>query len=119
MREIKFRVWTTTEMQEVYNTEYKNGVLYANNYPINDVTFYKLMQYTGLKDKNGKEIYEGDIIETKNWGNYRILWQDGHSGFRKMGTKSVSSSSFTHSIALSSLVIGNIYQNPELLANNN
>ena len=57
-REIKFRVWEglTKKMLKVESHDFKAGM------PDNCY----LMQYTGLKDKNGKEIYEGDILRYSN-----------------------------------------------------
>ncbi|ARQ07073.1 YopX protein [Macrococcoides canis] len=88
-----------------------------------DVSYYaddlgevwEIMQSTGLHDKNGKEIYEGDII------NCRDLWLDGDrrkthkqivkydSGMFSAGYVSLRTSNST------SEIIGNIYENPELL----
>lgn len=68
-------------------------------------------QYTGLKDKNGKEIYEGDIVE-KNGINYWIKWEDGCFVIWR-GEKNISFVIGSHVSWCE--VIGNIHENPELL----
>ena len=69
------------------------------------------MQYTGLKDKNGKEIYEGDILLTNNQTyNYEVKFEDCSFGVQ---TKHYG---FINLIGCGELeIIGNIYENPELL----
>lgn len=66
-----------------------------------------LMQYTGLKDKNGKEIYEGDIVRSGNW----IAEVPSINEFILQAmTYGQSMTDYTRTI-----VIGNIYENPELI----
>ncbi len=85
---------------------------------------YELMQYTGLKDKNGKEIYEGDVVEIGNKGMndatdiaeivyYRggfMMKLKGYFGYRDI--ESYDGDCEKHK------VIGNIKENPELLTAN-
>lgn len=75
----------------------------------------ELMQYTGLHDKNGKEIYEGDILKSIQWNNIYLvkytgtafyLYRKGNNGFNKITTWNNTEKSE---------IIGNIYDNPELL----
>ncbi len=73
MREIKFRAWNKPTNEMNYYVEhytYADGSwgcsAGTNNNPIGNSENFILMQYTGLKDKNGKEIYEGDIIRIKH-----------------------------------------------------
>ena len=67
-------------------------------------TGFPLMQFTGLKDKNGKEIYEGDIVR---WEQFKdeIIFRDGFFQGRNLILTDWSRAE----------IIGNIYENPELL----
>jgi uncharacterized phage protein (TIGR01671 family) len=83
----------------------------------NDDRVIKLMQYTGLKDKNGEEIYESDIVRWTSWsirsGNKadkisEVIWRVG--AWRLSGDET-----WVMAIYSNLEVIGNIYENPELL----
>ena len=74
-----------------------------------------LMQFTGLLDKNGKEIYEGDILgdDTEGWSYDFVEWSDIWCGWAThywFGSKELAEN------ADGLEVVGNIYENPELLA---
>lgn len=84
---------------------------------------YELMQYTGLKDKNGVEIYEGDIVEIQQPTSYErgdISFREGAFAFTSReypnGERAIV---FLHSVHYQNNwkveVIGNIYENPELV----
>jgi len=116
MRDFKFRAWVTAskkaspamfqdrDLALVFKLDNKGGFekLHAEE--------YVLMQYTGLKDLNGKEIYEGDIIA----GGWVVTWRNG--GLQLHLPKVFDGSIYTQlSDNLKCEVIGNIYQNSELL----
>jgi uncharacterized phage protein (TIGR01671 family) len=107
MRPIKFRAWDGMEMWDVETMEELHD-------PSNQV-----MQFTGLLGKNGKEIYEGDVVRWK--ANYRMQGKEGVSQvvWRHTGLD-IEASDFGYEgeniIGWEDLeVIGNIYENPELL----
>lgn len=72
-----------------------------------------VMQYTGLKDKNGVEIYEGDIIKADGMYADIIVFEDG--GFNLSGGDSGLNLLYQLDEYGNSEVIGNIYETPELM----
>lgn len=74
----------------------------------------KIMQYTGLKDKNGREIYKGDIILLPNGNLGEIFWGNFYAGF-EISFNGAFPEELDVRLAGSSEIIGNIYENKELL----
>ena len=112
MRKIKFRAWDTFNklMCIVYHLEWIQGEMWVDVIPNSGnskrtlmVKQNPLMQYTGLIDKNGKEIYEGDVVDTDGY-----IFEVGY--ITAVGTY-ITTGMFKDS----SEIISNIYENPELI----
>jgi len=133
MREIKFRAWLPNSKEQekmVYDIGVVRGKPYFENSRIvyeggkntdrdgsNNYKFeFYLMQFTGLKDKKGKEIYEGDIVKGGDCsGNFEVVFGEYYSECysRHFGWK--INTEWTEEFNWEKLeVIGNIYENPEL-----
>ncbi len=101
--EIKFRLFNkNTKTTRIYNLATLIGTTFRRG------QFEFRGRWTGLKDKNGKEIYEGDIVSENGEGRYEVEWQDG------LWTISCYGGRPWHELGVIE-VIGNIYENSELL----
>lgn len=122
MREIKFRAWDTTRKLFIYVPDIKDLLFgYGNNYDYTNGDDVEILQYTGLKDKKGVEIYEGDILFEEEKSIRSQMPPRRHSivVFKSNGWKRDAyngSMNVFPDLAVRGLeVIGNIYENPELL----
>jgi uncharacterized phage protein (TIGR01671 family) len=131
-REIKFRIWNATIKYFVQNIEggvasftLSNLTDYLQRNSIVNIDGFVFPQYTGLKDVNRKEIYEGDIVEVRSyedWNDedgfnvtYIVGWCKRHVGFRGFKRKMIDLGYSGHGLPEPIKVIGNIFENPELL----
>ena len=126
MREIKFRAWVKEKKAifEVILIDYvTKKVTYllervGHLLSIRDAKFnnVELMQYTGLKDKNGKEIYEGDILfESFGERYYKVVFENGSFRAEFEGDFEEHSFDLIDVVAQGCKIVGNIYENPELI----
>ena len=117
-REIKFRIWDKINRMwlRCFN---------VNLFDIGDLPNVELMQYTGLKDKNGKEIYEGDIVKykfsydtrLKHISPVKFLETEASFGIKDIYGNEIPL--YTISANNYFEVIGNIYENKNLLEESN
>jgi len=119
MREIKFRAWDSRRGEwssEDQDENYDVGLLATTDgaYVIDCYDYIKLCMYTGLHDKNGTEIYEGDIVDHpwQNEGKHSVvIFSSG--GFR-IQQSDMDGVAFSSNEWDRLVVIGNVYENEEL-----
>ena len=142
MREISFRAWDEQCKEMHYDFEWissgnkgNDWIIFKSNrqklskkpYPFDNPYFrqqYHIMQYTGLKDKNGVKVFEGDIIRVKEyddtWGKREIFtkivkWDEfGFTPWIDCSAK-IDESYIYSSESKDIEVIGNKFQNPDLI----
>lgn len=131
-REIKFRAWLkqSKQMVEVSDIHFDTGLLEAKApkgtelHLINKLGYTSfpfgehannLMQFTGLIDKNGKEIYEGDIVGKQGEKGYEVVFKEGHFAIKDDMSKKIGDCPIIYGLQVGYEVIGDIYSTPDLL----
>ena len=123
-REIKFRAWhkelgVMVDWRGMNKLNDLYDALDCNHYDVDTATFV-VLQYVGLHDKNGREIYEGDIVKetgsyqsgTYHWEHIYVVEADApNGGFNLRDVDGEYEDLFYQVLE----VIGNIYENPELI----
>jgi hypothetical protein len=107
-REIKFRCWDRTNKRFTYWSYENEGFNLA--FCLNPNIGVDVSQYTGLKDKNRKEIYERDIMGDADDNQYTVSWVNAGFYLDEWCGGGISEDDFTDCE-----IIGNVYENPELI----
>lgn len=113
MRDIKFRVWNPKH-KEMRHWGFIEGDMFTGIPTGAGLTIEecsKSMQFTGLKDKSGKEIYEGDVLKCHSGYKWIVSWNEDHACFQVTCPPVVVEIIDNGNME----VIGNIHQNPGLL----
>lgn len=109
-RDIKFRAWDGEKIRDDFLLSADGEILTSETIPFTVQTSWKLLRYTGLKDKNGKEIYEGYIIIGRDYKD-----RAGEPRIVEYSTLGFHVAHLPIGMINKCEVIGNIYEHPELL----
>ncbi len=112
MREIKFRAWDAEEKNFIY-FDALEGLLSECDETYRQRCVGKFEQFTGLHDKNGKEIYEGDLIKYGSDAPLEVIYRESCFCYNQKSRYISRLQIFDNINKIE--VIGNIHENPELL----
>jgi len=116
-REIKFRCWHINNKEMInFYTLANEPELLRDILTASETIGVIPMQYTGLKDKNGKDVFEGDVLRITSWSTtFKVVWDDYYAKFTVVKIESDLGRKLDYIPSEECEIIGNIYENPELL----
>lgn len=119
MRQIKFRAWDGEKMVEVAELHLNTKEILVDDEAWLSMRHSPLMQYTGQKDNNGREIYEDDIVRvvgvTEPGMKWVVTWANASWELHHVLGEEYMIPMRLSTMSVPIEVIGNIYENPELM----